>query len=140
MRETFFDSRNLPVAQLDYTGRAIPGVAVTETANRPTGQLRASDPQFFETRAQWNLNFLPTRESRCRAAMRWPASGRRISTPPRPRAKSGNLRTLRQIGLASETLVWRMQHEPGFGSVEHRSVSRNEREKEQYTGEGSSRR
>ncbi len=61
VRETFFDSRNLPVAQLDYTGRAIPGVAVTETTNRPMGQLRASDPQFFETRAQWNLNFLPTR-------------------------------------------------------------------------------
>ena len=115
VRETFFDSRNLPVAQLDYTGRAIPGVAVTETANRPTGQLRASDPQFFETRAQWNLNFLPARMTLPRGnalAYVWETD----FNPTATAREAGNLRTLRQIGLASGALVWRMQHEPGFGS------------------------
>jgi YD repeat-containing protein len=106
VRETLFDSRNLPVAQLDYTGRSIPGVAVTETANRPTRQLRASDPQFFETRAQWNLNFLPTRITLPRSnalAYVWETD----FNPTATAREAGNLRTLRQIGLASETLVWR---------------------------------
>ncbi len=123
VRETFFDSRNLPVRQLDYTGRSTPGVVVTETANRPTGQLRASDPQFFETRAQWNLNFLPTRITLPRNNARafvWETD----FNPTATARESGNLRTLREIGLASETLDWRMQHEPGFGSVEQCFVSR----------------
>ena len=123
VRETFFDSRNLPVDQLEYTGRAIPGVAVTETANRPTGQPRPSDPQFFETQAQWNLNFLPTRITLPRTnalAYDWETD----FNPTATARESGNLRTLRQIGLASETLVWRMEHEPGFGSVEQSFVSR----------------
>ena len=123
VRETFFDSRNLPVDQLDYTGRATPGVVVTETANRPTGQLRASDPQFFETRAQWNLNFLPTGVTLPRGnarALVWETD----FNPTATARESGNLRTFRQIGLASETLVWRMQHEPGFGTSEQCFVSR----------------
>ena len=111
------------MAQLDYTGRAIPGVAVTETANRPTGQLRASDPQFFETRAQWNLNFLPTRITLPRSnalAYVWETD----FNPTASAREAGNLRTLRQIGLASGALVWRMEHEPGFGSAERCFIAR----------------
>ena len=52
--ELFFDARNRCVAERDFTGRAAPGVAVTDVANRPTGKLRSSDPDFYETRWTWN--------------------------------------------------------------------------------------
>ena len=37
VRETFFDSRNLPVDQLDYTGRATPGVVGHGDGEPPHG-------------------------------------------------------------------------------------------------------
>ncbi|EEF60515.1 RHS repeat domain-containing protein [Pedosphaera parvula] len=59
--ECFFDSRNRCVRQLDYTGRANPDLPTTETQNRPTGKLRQSDPDFYETRCAWNRDSLCTR-------------------------------------------------------------------------------
>jgi YD repeat-containing protein len=38
--ERFFDSRNRCVMERDFTGRATPGLPVTDAVNRPTGQLR----------------------------------------------------------------------------------------------------
>jgi len=47
--ESFFDLRNRCVMQRRYTGRAVAGQPVTDTQNRPTGQLRTSyDPVFYE--------------------------------------------------------------------------------------------
>ena len=34
---------------------------VTLTQNRPTGKLRATDPDFFETRYEYNWNLMPVR-------------------------------------------------------------------------------
>ena len=48
--EKFFDSGNRLLRELRYTGRADPGQPTTRTANRPTGKLRPSDPDYFETR------------------------------------------------------------------------------------------
>jgi YD repeat-containing protein len=45
----------------EYTGRATAGTPTTLTTNRPTGKLRASDPDFFETRWEYNTNSLVTR-------------------------------------------------------------------------------
>ena len=59
--ECFHDSMNRCVRQLEYTGRAMVGVTTTETENRSTGKLRADDPDFFETRWEWNLDSLCTR-------------------------------------------------------------------------------
>ena len=41
--------------------RAIPTVRTTESGNRPTGKLRPKDPDFFETRQEWNEDSLLTR-------------------------------------------------------------------------------
>ena len=60
--ERFFDARNRCVIERDYTGRATPGLPVTDTLNPPTGQLRATDPAYYETRWNWNNDSLCTQE------------------------------------------------------------------------------
>ena len=59
--ERLYDAGSRLVNLKEFTGRAIPGVAVTETMNRPLNRLRATDPDFFETRHEFNADFLPTR-------------------------------------------------------------------------------
>jgi YD repeat-containing protein len=61
--EYYFDSLNRPLRQLDYTGRATPGVTTTDTINRPGSPLRSTDPAYFETDWQWNNDSLCTLET-----------------------------------------------------------------------------
>ncbi|MCG8405183.1 MAG: DUF6531 domain-containing protein [Phycisphaerales bacterium] len=62
VKEIFYDDRNRLVARRDYTGFAPDATApTTETDNRPTGKLRPSDPDFFETTYEYNANSQRTR-------------------------------------------------------------------------------
>ena len=54
VRECAFDARNRCVAERAYTGRATPGLPVTDASNRPTGKLRSDDPDWFLTTYAWN--------------------------------------------------------------------------------------
>jgi len=60
VEEWFYDSCNRAVMIREFTGRANPVLVTTDTANRPTGQVRATDPVFFETRYTWSEDALPT--------------------------------------------------------------------------------
>jgi len=59
--ELSYDAQNRLVLRRELTGRANPDLPTTEVANRPSGKLRASDPDFFETRFEYNADSLPTR-------------------------------------------------------------------------------
>ena len=59
--EHFFGNRNQLLILRRYTGRADPNQPTTEALNRPTGKLRSGDPDYFETRYQYNSEYLPTR-------------------------------------------------------------------------------
>lgn len=59
--ESFFDIRNRCVTQREYTGRAVPGLPVTASENRPSGKLRSEDPDLYETQLTWNNDSLCTR-------------------------------------------------------------------------------
>lgn len=59
--ESFFDIRNRCVTLREFTGRAKPGVPVTDEANRPAGRLRPKGPDFYETGMRWNNDNLCTR-------------------------------------------------------------------------------
>lgn len=62
VKEYSYDGANRLVLTREYTGRAPnPDAPTTESANRPTGKLRASDPNFFDTRYEYNADDLPTR-------------------------------------------------------------------------------
>ncbi len=60
--EGFYDARNRLVKAQAFTGRATPGLAVTDTVNRPTGQVRSTDPAYYETQWAWNNDSLCTLE------------------------------------------------------------------------------
>ncbi|MFA7174104.1 MAG: HU family DNA-binding protein [Kiritimatiellia bacterium] len=119
-----FDSRNRCVALREYTGRAESGQAVTATANRPMGKLRAADPDRFESSWSWNNDSLCTVWQRpLTNRIEWVYQADLDSaTPPRQR---GNLRVERRIahgGLdddddgLSTSLVSSFEHDPRFGS------------------------
>ena len=59
----YFDARNRCLIEDDYTGRATPGLPVTDTVNLPTGQVRSTDPAYYETTWNWNNDSLCTSET-----------------------------------------------------------------------------
>jgi RHS repeat-associated protein len=59
--ESFYDVGNRKVLLSEYTGRADPTQVTTNTQNRPINKLRTDDPDFYQTRYQYNANFLLTR-------------------------------------------------------------------------------
>lgn len=54
VKELFYNDHNRGVMCRQLTGLADPDQPTTRTANRPTGKLRPTDPDFFETR--WTHN------------------------------------------------------------------------------------
>lgn len=60
--EHFFDVGSRRLRERILTGRADPRSPTTETANRPTEKLRDSDPEFYETRWEYNIDSQVTRE------------------------------------------------------------------------------
>ncbi len=59
--ENYFDGGGRLALLREYTGRANPTQPTTETVNRPTGKLRPDDPEFFDTRYEYNQDSQPTR-------------------------------------------------------------------------------
>ncbi len=56
--EHYFDKGNRLVLRRDFTGRADPDRPTTASANRPKDKLRIDDPEFFETRFEYNADSL----------------------------------------------------------------------------------
>ncbi|MDW8383105.1 MAG: DUF6531 domain-containing protein, partial [Verrucomicrobiota bacterium] len=125
--EYYYDSLNRPVIIRKFTGRSNVQEPVTDVANRPTGKLRAEDPDYYETGFEWNNDSLLTRylwpdgdEIRC-------VYERDFNPAANPR-KKGDLRIWRfqplvasdmdADGIADDhTRVWRFEHDPRFGSL-----------------------
>ena len=124
--EGYFDARGRCVMERDYTGRATPGLPVTPTLNRPAGKLRAGDPDYYETRCNWNSDSLCTLEIS--------PGGQQVqyiyesdfdkSAPARKRA---DCRVVRELAAGGVDLngdgtadvterVWRYEYDPRFGS------------------------
>ncbi len=124
--ETFFDARNRCVLGRDFTGRATPGLPVTDTLNRPTDKLRDSDPDYYETRWSWN------NDSLCTLAVA--PGGQQIQCvyqsdfdPATPARKRADCRVVHELaaggvdldgdGVADVTdRSWHFDYDPRFGS------------------------
>ena len=61
VKEYFFDMLNRMVRAREYTGRADPDQPTTVSSNRPTGKLRETDPDFYDTVYEWNSDSLQKR-------------------------------------------------------------------------------
>jgi YD repeat-containing protein len=115
--ETTCDRMHRPTMVRDYTGFAIPGVPVTATTNRPTGKLRASDPDFFQTTCLYNGQHLPTRVTHADGMQERTTYEYDLNSacPLRERA---NPRVCTLVSSTGEQRTVTMQHLPGFGSPE----------------------
>ena len=58
--ENYYDSLGRKIRVVGFTGRSEPGAPVTPTENRPTGKLRPTDPDSFETSYGFNEDSLLT--------------------------------------------------------------------------------
>ena len=129
--ECFYDSRYRPVEIREFTGRANPKLPTTTTENRPTGKLRVDDPDYFETRFEWNADSLCTRITYPRSnsvEMVYQRAFNQNSSRSN-NAKSaqhgGDLRLIRERACCDQdddgdglvdTLVSTFEYDPRFGS------------------------
>ena len=61
VEELFYDARNRGVMRREFSGRApLANQPTTDFTNRPVSPLRVTDPEYFETRWQFNADSLAT--------------------------------------------------------------------------------
>ncbi len=94
--EYFFDRRNRLIRRRDFTGRANATQPTTATTNRPTGKLRKTDPDFFETVIEWNEDSQRTRVIHPNGNITENIYESDINTEASARSK-GNLRIIRRL-------------------------------------------
>ncbi|MHC4069304.1 MAG: RHS repeat domain-containing protein, partial [Planctomycetota bacterium] len=98
-----FDNRNQAVIVRRYTGRANPDLptSLDPDVNPPAGKLRDSDPNYFESRYEYNEDYLPTR-------IDLPNGNYRVNIydfdldPNAPRRSRGNLREIHRFAGSLE--------------------------------------
>ncbi len=115
--EVVFDRMHRPVSHRSYTGFSTPAVAVTSTSNRPTGKLRAGDPDYFETTCAYNADSLCTRVT-CPDGSQELATYDRDFRKDCPVVERGNARVTTLRTPAGEGRTVRCDFLPGFGSLE----------------------
>jgi len=135
--ECFYDARNRCVTERDFTGRAVPGMAVTDVDNRPAGKLRSSDPDYYETRWTWDNDSLCT-------SVVWPGGNSQVMVYERTFNQNssrsnyrhsvihdGDLRVIHEYTAGGQAVdmdgdgvadtaerVWRFEYDPRFGTGE----------------------
>ena len=94
--EYFFDMGNRRVIYREYTGRAESTEPTTETENRPQDKLREDDPEFFETRWEFNGDYQVTRVLHANGNITENIYESDLDPNALPRTR-GNLRTVRRL-------------------------------------------
>ncbi len=125
----FFDSLNRCIVHRDIAARATPGVPINDS-NLPTAKLRDSDPDYWETRFEWNLDSLCTRILHPRGNSTEMVYQRSMdhnsSRSNKTRKHDGDVRVLREIACCATgdldgdglplTLTTYFTYDPRFGS------------------------
>ncbi len=115
--ETVFDRLHRAAVCREFTGFAIPGVAVTDTSAPVPGKLRAGDPAYFETRCSFNA------DHRCTELVRPDGTVERIVydrdfRKNGPVREGGNPRVISLIDLHGSMRTVSCDYKPGFGVPE----------------------
>jgi len=116
--EFFYDDQNRHVMTRDFTGRADPDNPTTGSSNRPAGKLRPGDPDFFETRFEYNADALVTE-------VLFPEGSSTLNVyeldldPMAPRRSRGNLRERHEMpgprGGDQSVIVETFEYDDGMG-------------------------
>jgi len=94
--ESFFDTGNRLVLFREFTGRADPTQPTTDIANRPTGKLRPDDPDYFETRYEYNAEWKRIRTMHPNGNITEEIYESEVNPSAGPRMR-GNLRAVRHL-------------------------------------------
>ncbi len=119
--ESFFDVFNRAVIRREFTGRAQAGLPTTLTENRPSGRLRAGDPEYFETRYRYNEDSLITETGLPNGNVIQKVHELELN-PNAPWLSRGNLRELRRLPgshkpAGDQALITELfEYDAGFGS------------------------
>lgn len=119
--EHFFDADNRRIAERLYTGFADPDRPTTETLNRPTGKLRATDPDFYETTWTYNADHHVIAEVTPRGDRTEYLYEGDLTAPVSPRRR-GNLLEIRRYGATTPdscdfpVVTTRYEYDPRFGN------------------------
>ena len=132
VNERLYDARLRELQTREFTGRAIRGLHVSDTTNRPTGKLRVDDPDYFETRYEWNADSLCTRVTHPRGnsteMVYQRAFNQNSSRSNHARRHDADLRVLRERACCggadtdgdgqtdTDELVTHFEHDSRFGS------------------------
>ena len=116
--EVTYDESNRPARLREFTGRSDPAQPVTDDQNRPTGKLRATDPDVFTTFFEWNEDSLLTRcvfpeKNEVRLAYQ---EGQTPPAAPRARANLSELRRIPDL-RGGDTEVERFEYDPRSNQV-----------------------
>lgn len=117
LTETDCDRLHRVVARRQFTGFCVPNVAVTSTTNRPTGKLRASDPDCFETTCAYNADSLCTRITHPDGSQELVTYDRDFR-PDCPVREGANPRMITLRGSDGQERTVACDYVPGFGNPE----------------------
>ncbi len=96
VKEYFYNAFNQATIERVYTGTAANNQVTTDTQNRPINKLRPTDPDYFETRYEWNADSLKKREIHPNGNItEWIYEGE-LSTNVTARTR-GNIRVVRHL-------------------------------------------
>ncbi len=118
LTEYSFDKLHRLTRGRQYTGFSTPGSPVTPTSNRPTGKLRSTDLDFYETTCAYNAQHCPTvvtapdgLQTRCTYQYD-------LTRSACPVSERGNVRVCTLVSPANEMRTVSMEYLPGFGGPE----------------------
>lgn len=105
-----------------FTGRAITGVRSSESANLPTGRLRANDPDYFATAYEYNSDSLVTRVTRSSSSQVSGASQTEYTYATAPVRSRANVLSIRRTpgarGGDQAELLETFTYDPQFNFVD----------------------
>jgi YD repeat-containing protein len=117
LTEVVFDALHRPVSVKQFTGFAAPGQACDASNNRPSGKLRSTDPDFFETTASYNADGMPRRSTLADGSQLIAVFERDLNPACAARAR-GNARTLTIRSASGEERTVSCDYLSGFGTPE----------------------
>ena len=117
LTETDCDKLHRIVSIRQFTGFCTPGTPADATTNRPTGKLRATDPDFFETRYDWNPDHALVQATDPDGSQLRFVHEREMK-PGCPATECGNVRSVTLRSASGETRTVSFDYQPGFGTLE----------------------
>jgi YD repeat-containing protein len=117
LTETDCDKLHRVTSIRQFTGVCTPGTPADATTNRPTGKLRASDPDFFETQYAWNPDHALVQATDPDGSQLRFVHEREMK-PGCPVIERGNVRSVTLRSASGETRTVSFDYHPGFGTLE----------------------